>query len=355
MLARRLAFILGGLALTSSAMAEAHFDLIEPRQVSNDTGGGKGSPPCGPDTGMAATPTPVMGGHPLKLMINETVRHGGFYRFALAIKSRSELPPDNVVYDSGNRVLPPTGIKPAGSDGQSARADVQKPPIFPVIADGVWDHPQDGPKPIMFPSTMYPDEVMLPNVSCDRCVLQVIEFMHPHGFNPSVPGPGGGYFYHHCAELKITPDPGLPIFVPGADGGAPDTATAGDAATDKATTGAAGASGTAGSSGNAGASGTAGASGAAGATGVAGATGTAGATGSGAAGSTASGTAGALGTAGVSATAGAPGSGAAGSGNPRQNSGGCSAAVETSRPPAWIGLLFVSIAIVRRRARQTKP
>src|SRR5262245_17562477 len=93
------------LGLTSTA--QAHFLLLQPPQVSNDVVGGKGSPPCGPDTGMATTPTPAQGGHALMLKINETVPHLGFYRVALAINSRSEIPVDNVVYDSKNKVLPP--------------------------------------------------------------------------------------------------------------------------------------------------------------------------------------------------------------------------------------------------------
>jgi hypothetical protein len=64
---------------------------------------------------------------------------------------------------------------------------------------------------------MYSTSIMIPNLTCAKCTLQVIEFMAPHTFND-----GGGYFYHHCADLKITADPALPLFGAATDGGAAD-------------------------------------------------------------------------------------------------------------------------------------
>ena len=117
--ARKLALALGGLALAFSATAHAHFILVSPPAVVVGEPNGKGSPPCGNDVGMAATPTPAQGGHPLMVKVQETVGHLGFYRVALALKSRSEFTVDNVVYDAAGKVLPPTG-KPTG---ESAKAD----------------------------------------------------------------------------------------------------------------------------------------------------------------------------------------------------------------------------------------
>jgi hypothetical protein len=189
--------------------------------------------------------------------------------------------------------------------------------------------------------------VMLPNVDCDRCILQVIEFMHPHGFNTSTPGPGGGYFYHHCAELKITHDPALPLFsVPG-DGGTTDATSPNDGA--GGTTGA----GTAGMSGT---------------TGAAGATGAAGSSVTGAAGSEPTGTgggAGSVATAGASGstgtagqTAGTAGSGtstgAGGSTTPKSSGGGCSlAGTEVTRTASPFVILGIGILAARRRRKLT--
>jgi len=185
------------------APASAHFTLLSPPPASKSAGGGKGAPPCGPpsDTGVV---TEVQGGHPLQIVLNETRFHPGFYRVALSLEDRAELPPDNVVYDANGTILPPNG-QPAG---ESARADFEVAPRFPVLADNLFAHSTNT-------NLMFTGEISLPNVSCERCTLQVIEFMAKHGWNDP-----GGYFYHHCADLKIIPDPRLPLFDPDAPDGA---------------------------------------------------------------------------------------------------------------------------------------
>jgi len=188
--------------LTLPATARAHFTLIAPPPASNSTNGGKGDPPCGPTDMPSNVVTPVMGGSKLMLKVNETVYHPGFYRVALSLKSRDELPIDNVVKDASGKVLPPAG------PGMSATADYQTTPVFPVLADNLWAHTSD--------MKTFSTEITLPNVNCDKCTLQVIEFMAQHGSN----GPKAGYFYHHCADLKITADTTKPIFDPTATGGA---------------------------------------------------------------------------------------------------------------------------------------
>ena len=199
-------FIIGptllGLALSTSGIAHAHFTLMSPPAADTSTGGGKGAPPCGPLTPASNIVTKVQGGHPLTVSVMETVPHPGFYRIALSMNSRTELPVDNVVYDSANKVLSPTGTPP----GVSAKADFQATPVFPVLADNLWPH--QGTAVMSFTTSL-----MLPNVTCAKCTLQVIEFMAQHG-----PNPGGAYFYHHCADLEITADPALP----GPDAGVTD-------------------------------------------------------------------------------------------------------------------------------------
>jgi hypothetical protein len=59
-------------------------------------------------------------------------------------------------------------------------------------------------------------DVRLPNIDCAHCTLQIIQFMEEHGENRD-----GRFTYHHCADLKITADPTLPI-----DGGWPGQASA---------------------------------------------------------------------------------------------------------------------------------
>ncbi len=189
-----------------SGAAHAHFNLIMPPPADSATDGGKGAPPCGP-TQASGVVTPVQGGHAITVSLNETVLHPGHYRIALSINSRSELPADPVAVTDAN--------------GNSISAPFEDPAEFPVLADDVFDH-KTGTTPIQFSMP-----VMLPNVTCSKCTLQVIEFMAQHG-----PNPGGGFYYHHCADLAVTADPGLPIFDP------------------NATTGSGGTTGTAGATGN---------------------------------------------------------------------------------------------------------
>jgi len=79
----------------------------------------------------------------------------------------------------------------------SAKIDPNPKP--PVLVDGAFAHTTT-PR-----NTEWKMDVTLPNLSCDKCTLQVIQFMANHGLNP-----GGGFNYHHCAELQITMDPKLP-------------------------------------------------------------------------------------------------------------------------------------------------
>ena len=238
--ARTLALALGAFTLAISGAAQAHFNLTMPPPASTDTVGGKGAPPCGPLTPASNTVTPIQGGHPLAVRVMEFVPHTGFYRLALSINSRSELPVDNVVYDAMGKVLPPSGTP----RGNSARADFQATPKFPVLADNLWPH--QGTAAMAFQT-----EVMIPNITCAKCTLQVIEYMNGHPFND-----GGGYFYHHCADLKITADPALPPFDPaggGAEGGTADAS--GDVAAPKDASVEAPSAGTGGSGGSVGGSG----------------------------------------------------------------------------------------------------
>ena len=308
--------------------AQAHFTLLTPPPASNSTDGGKGDPPCGPTTMLSNVVTPVTGGSKLMLKVNETTFHPGFYRIALSIKSRTELPIDNVVKDSSGKILPPAG------PGTSATADYEATPVFPVLADNLWAHTTD--------MKMFSGEVTLPNVNCDKCTLQVIEFMAQHGSN----GPKAGYFYHHCADLKITVDPTKPVFDP----------TAGSGAGGGSSGGAAGASGVGGAS----VGGTAGATtSGAGGTGESGAgtAGNVGVSGGGTAGALAAGAGAPAAVAGSSSSAGAGTAVAGGTGTTSTgdgaDSGGCSVSKHAagSKPPL-LSLLVGLLVLGRRRNRR---
>ena len=78
-------------------------------------------------------------------------------------------------------------------------AEIQSPVQVPVLADGLWVHSAKV-------DAAWETDVQLPNISCKRCTLQIVQFMEEHAFNNP-----GGYTYHHCAELQIAPDTSKPL------------------------------------------------------------------------------------------------------------------------------------------------
>lgn len=186
------AFVLVSIA---APMAHAHFRLLEPASwvVEDNLGNPQKMGPCG-GTGTDADKltnaiTKVQGGATLHIKVQETVFHPGFYRIALAVNSRSELPPD------------PEAITTTGRDGgpRSVAAKIVYPPQPPVLADGLFEHTAKT-------SDAWETDVQLPNITCTKCTLQIAEFMANHPLNKP-----GDFTYHHCADLAITADPSKPV------------------------------------------------------------------------------------------------------------------------------------------------
>lgn len=187
--------LLAGAALALAVpYASAHFRLLEPQDwlVQDNLGDPQKLGPCGGTTADVGTPTNavnrVQGGQMLHIKLQETIFHPGHYRVALAVNSRSELPPD-----------PDVKTRDTDKGPWSVSSPIDSQPNIPVLADGLFVHTakQTGP---------FETDVQLPNISCGKCTLQIVEFMAEHGLNKD-----GGYFYHHCAVLQITADPAKPV------------------------------------------------------------------------------------------------------------------------------------------------
>ncbi len=179
--ARRWIMALAGVASTLvPGTAAAHFYLEGPASwAEQDTlGNPQKLGPCGNDGAVPTGEiTAFQTGETITITIRETIFHPGHYRVALSVNDRSELPEPPPVT---------AGTTPCGS------APIDDSPTFPVLADGVLLHtaPFSGPQSF---------EVTLPpGVTCERCTLQVIEFMSNHGLNDP-----GGCYYSHCADLAI--------------------------------------------------------------------------------------------------------------------------------------------------------
>lgn len=176
--------------------AAAHFRLLEPASwlVEDERGDPQKAGPCGGsnnDWGEESyIITPVEGGSMMPLSVRETIYHPGHYRVALAVNSPTELPPD-----------PVTETIPSDRGPWSVSAEIQDPAEPPVLADGLFVH-NERPDEIQ----TYETDIRIPNINCDKCILQVIQWMADHAYNNP-----GGYSYHHCANLAITANPDLPI------------------------------------------------------------------------------------------------------------------------------------------------
>ena len=186
--------VIGAVVAAAPAPLDAHFTLLAPTSwiVESERGDPQKAAPCGADPKAEASGeiSKVTGGSTLHLKVLETVYHPGHYRVALAVNSRDELPPDPMTVERTTEKGP-----------RSVWAAIQSPPQLPVIADGLFQHYTRPASP-----QTYEADVLLPNISCPKCTLQVIQFMAEHAYNQP-----GGYSYHHCADLQITADPAKPI------------------------------------------------------------------------------------------------------------------------------------------------
>jgi hypothetical protein len=184
------------LVVAAPLAGDAHFKLLEPSSwiVSNDRGDPQKAGPCGGDAKDPGTPTNVVGkvtgGQLLHLKVQETIYHPGHYRVALAVNSRDELPAD-----------PVTTTRETEKGPQSVWAVIQSPPQKPVLVDGLFPHYARPSQP-----QIYETDIQVPNISCRKCTLQIVQWMAQHGLNKP-----GDYTYHHCADLQITADPAKPL------------------------------------------------------------------------------------------------------------------------------------------------
>ena len=170
------------LGVLAPKVSQAHFNLQSPpASMSQDfLGLPEKLGPCGDEGGgtPTGTVTAYQAGQTITVTINEIIPHPGWYRFALSVNDRSELPAEPVVT---------AGATACGS------VPIQSPPVFPVLADGVFPHTSS------FSSPQTTQLTLPSNINCTHCTLQVIEFMSNHGLNNP-----GGCFYHHCADISIS-------------------------------------------------------------------------------------------------------------------------------------------------------
>jgi hypothetical protein len=188
--------LLGG-GIGSPSSARAHIDLIAPTaRVSGKPDTTLGVRPCGErDEERAEDKVSVFRpGETIDVVWDVYVQHVSYFRIAFdadgddSFSARASLPSDPASDD-------PT-LLPAG-DGETILAYV-------VDRDGDIDHVEQ--------------RVTLPNVSCERCTLQLIQFNYGLPIRDAT--------YHQCADLVLE---GLPVVASEApEGDANDMAVAED-------------------------------------------------------------------------------------------------------------------------------
>jgi len=180
-------------AAVAAPSVSAHFKMLSPAGwiVEDERGDPQKIAPCGGTNADPGTPTgavtQVEGGGRLTIAIDETIFHPGHYRIALA-RTRDGLPPD-----------PEVTMQETERGPRSLSAKIEADPQPPVLLDGLWAHTER-------PAAPYGLYLDVPNIDCEGCVLQIIQFMANH---PGVRE--GGFPYHHCAILDITAAPEKPI------------------------------------------------------------------------------------------------------------------------------------------------
>ena len=190
----RLALVSAVLVTAVPGVTHAHFRLMEPASwlIEDDRGDPQKSGPCGGSNTDYGKPSYIVnqavGGSRLHVKVQETIYHPGHYRVALAVNSPAELPLD-----------PKATTTDSDRGPRSISAEIQNPVQVPVLADGLFVHTAKVDAP-------FETDVTLPNISCKRCTLQVIQFMEQHAVNNP-----GMFTYHHCAVLQIAADPKKPI------------------------------------------------------------------------------------------------------------------------------------------------
>ena len=193
---RALRYLGAGVLLASAVMiapASAHFILESPAASleQNEIGNPQKLGPCGGTSQDPGVPTDAVtqltGGDTLHLKLRETVFHPGYYRVALA-RTEAQLPAD-----------PETRTREGPRGPVSVSADMAFNPAPPVLADGLFRHTE---RPAA--DTFWEADLKVPNIDCTDCVVQVIQWMAEHGYNPD-----GAYSYHHCARVSITRNPDL--------------------------------------------------------------------------------------------------------------------------------------------------
>jgi hypothetical protein len=169
--------------------------------------------------------TDYTGGETITLTFEEYINHPSYYRVALDVEGDDSFPmrPEEEVQQEGDD---PASIHPV-SDVTDTGLDVY-----------ILQYYMDDLSPAFMQRQMYSTEVTLPNIDCQNCTLQLIQFMYddkdPH--------------YFQCADITITAAATADTSSTGSGGMTMTSAVTGTQTTVTGSTGSGGTGGTGGTS-----------------------------------------------------------------------------------------------------------
>lgn len=191
-------FVTASLLFATSALAHIKISAPLSFQVLDNLGNPQKTAPCGGAGTASNVVTTVTAGSQLTVTWNETVYHPGHFRISIA--------------PNMNQFVTPT---PVVTSNNCVSAPIEMNPVLPTIADGLFANHTSA-------MTAHSQTITVPMMSCDNCMLQLMQFMASH--TPPC-------FYYQCAALRIVmPDAGTP------DAGQPDAGQADAGVTDAGST-----------------------------------------------------------------------------------------------------------------------
>ena len=191
--------VLATSTLGSVPDALAHIDLIspEPRSQGNrarrreDRNSDLKEAPCGQvENGRTDIVHDFAGGETIEVVFREYINHDSYYRVAFDVDGDDDFP-----------LRPGPAVSPVGDDPRR---------VFPIDGRNILAYElEDGA------GGEHVLEVTLPNVDCDNCTLQLIQYMYDTQ----------RVYYFQCADLRIASSPAAgPVLDAELDFGQPDRA-----------------------------------------------------------------------------------------------------------------------------------
>ncbi|MFT3713703.1 MAG: lytic polysaccharide monooxygenase [Archangium sp.] len=176
--------------LAVPALAHSRLEAPVSFQMTDSLGNPQKTGPCGGAGTASGVVTTVVAGSQLTINWTETIAHPGYFRIGIAQMSSEFVTPVPVLTANGTNC---------------STSPTQSNPTYPILVDGLFQHSSSAN------GTPYSTTITVPMMSCDNCMLQLMQFMSSH------PPP---CYYYQCAALKIVmPDAGSPAVDAGTDAG----------------------------------------------------------------------------------------------------------------------------------------